>query len=193
MTGTRAEDRGPVAVVVMGVAGSGKSTVGAALAGLAGLGTSSTLTITTGRQRRQDARGKNRSTTGDHRRRVWDVAGPSSTTTRRGAALVLACSALRRSYDRLGVDGDRVRLVHLDVGRPELERRLRERAGHFMAVDMLGSQLCHPEVPDADEALVLDGVRPGTRAGPGHGVDPGVLTARRGSAGTLHLALGGAR
>ena len=80
---------------------------------------------------------------------------------RRGAALVLACSALRRSYrDRLGVDGDRVRLVHLDVGRPELERRLRERAGHFMAVDMLGSQLATLEVPDADEALVLDGVRP---------------------------------
>lgn len=68
---------------------------------------------------------------------------------------------MRRSYrDRLGVDGDRVRLVHLDVGRPELERRLRERAGHFMAVDMLGSQLATLEVPDADEALVLDGVRP---------------------------------
>ena len=44
--------------------------------------------------------------------------------------------------------------------RGELERRLRERAGHFMAVDMLGSQLATLEVPDADEALVLDGVRP---------------------------------
>ena len=74
--------------------------------------------------------------------------------------MVMACSALRRSYrDRLGVDGDRVRLVHLDVGRPELERRLRERAGHFMAVDMLDSQLATLEVPDPAGAQIVDGGR----------------------------------
>ena len=160
MTGTRAEDRGPVAVVVMGVAGSGKSTVGAALAYRLGWdfvdADDHHPAANVDKMRRgEPLDDRDRSPWLDALRTVIDDHA------RRGAALVLACSALRRSYrDRLGVDGDRVRLVHLDVGRPELERRLRERAGHFMAVDMLGSQLATLEVPDADEALVLDGVRP---------------------------------
>lgn len=79
----------------------------------------------------------------------------------RGEGLVLACSALKQAYrDRLGVDGDRVRLVHLDVERPELERRLRTRRGHFMAAEMLDSQLADLEAPGADQALVLDGSLP---------------------------------
>lgn len=159
MTGTRAEDRGPVAVVVMGVAGSGKSTVGAALADRLGWdfvdADDHHPAANVDKMRRgEPLDDRDRSPWLDALRTVIDDHA------RRGAALVLACSALRRSYrDRLGVDGDRVRLVHLDVGRPELERRLRERAGHFMAVDMLDSQLATLEVPDPAGAQIVDGGR----------------------------------
>lgn len=159
MTGTRAEDRGPVAVVVMGVAGSGKSTVGAALADRLGWdfvdADDHHPAANIDKMRRgEPLDDRDRSPWLDALRAVIDDHA------RRGVALVLACSALRQSYrDRLGVDGDRVRLVHLDVERPELERRLRERAGHFMAVDMLDSQLATLEVPDPAGAMVVDGGR----------------------------------
>lgn len=159
MTGTRAEDRGPVAVVVMGVAGSGKSTVGAALADRLGWdfvdADDHHPAANVDKMRRgEPLDDRDRSPWLDALRTVIDDHA------RRGAALVMACSALRRSYrDRLGVDGDRVRLVHLDVGRHELERRLRERTGHFMAVDMLDSQLATLEPPDPAGAMVVDGGR----------------------------------
>lgn len=159
MTGTRAEDREPVAVVVMGVAGSGKSTVGAALADRLGWdfvdADDHHPAANVDKMRRGEP-------LDDEDRAPWldALRAVIDDHARRGAALVLACSALRQSYrDRLGVDGDRVRLVHLDVGRPELERRLRERTGHFMAVDMLDSQLAALEPPDPAGAMVVDGGR----------------------------------
>ena len=159
MTGTRAEDRGPVAVVVMGVAGSGKSTVGAALADRLGWdfvdADDHHPAANVDKMRRGEP-------LDDEDRVPWldALRAVIDDHARRGAALVLACSALRRSYrDRLGVDGDRVRLVHLDVGRHELERRLRERTGHFMAVDMLDSQLATLEPPDPAGAMVVDSGR----------------------------------
>lgn len=59
-----------------------------------------------------------------------------------GRSGVVACSALRRSYrDALrGPAGDVV-LIHLDVPRTELERRLAGRREHFMPASLLDSQL----------------------------------------------------
>ncbi len=60
---------------------------------------------------------------------------------------VLACSALKRDYrERLQVHAD-VRLVYLQ-GSPELlRRRLQTRTGHFMTEGMLASQLATLEEP----------------------------------------------
>ena len=62
--------------------------------------------------------------------------------------LVLACSALKQAYrDALGADRPRMRLVFLDGPRETLAARLGARAGHFMPPGLLDSQLAALEPP----------------------------------------------
>ncbi|MGB3412558.1 MAG: gluconokinase [Microthrixaceae bacterium] len=78
-----------------------------------------------------------------------------------GVAVVLACSALKRSY-RLtlaeGVPG--LRFVHLDVPQPVIFERLQQRQGHFASSALVPSQFADLEVPDGDEATIIDADRP---------------------------------
>ncbi len=72
----------------------------------------------------------------------------------RGESAVLACSALKESYrERLLID-ESVRLVYLkgDVGL--IRERLRDRRGHFMKAAMLDSQFAALEEPE--RALSVD-------------------------------------
>ncbi len=70
-----------------------------------------------------------------------------------GRSTVLACSALKRSYrDRLRVDG-RVRFFYLQVDRPSLEARLRQRQDHFFNPVLLDSQLQTLEPPGAEDTV----------------------------------------
>jgi gluconokinase len=67
---------------------------------------------------------------------------------------ILACSALKRSYRaRLRVD-DRVIIVHLAVSRALIERRLKQRKGHFINPALAESQFDTLEPPQT--ALTLD-------------------------------------
>jgi gluconokinase len=71
---------------------------------------------------------------------------------------VLACSALKQSYrDRLRVTPE-VQIVYLKVSQRELRHRLRLRQGHFMTEAMLDSQLATLEQPEG--AILVDGERP---------------------------------
>lgn len=75
-----------------------------------------------------------------------------------GKLTVLACSALKRDYRRrLGVGEGSVRLLYLR-GAPELLlERLEQRQNHVMKSAMLASQLATLEEPDEGEnAVVLD-------------------------------------
>jgi len=69
---------------------------------------------------------------------------------------VIACSALKRAYrDQLRGDGDiEVGFVLLEVPSHVLERRLCERADHFMPTSLLEDQLATLERPDPDETDV---------------------------------------
>lgn len=68
-----------------------------------------------------------------------------------GRSAVIACSALRRSYrERLREAGPGVRFVYLAVAHDELARRMRARE-HFMPPELLGSQLATLEEPARDE------------------------------------------
>ena len=75
---------------------------------------------------------------------------------------VIACSALKHSYrGQLASTNLResvVRFVYLDVPRAVLERRLRERRGHFAPPELLDSQLATLEEPQA--ALRVNGDQP---------------------------------
>jgi gluconokinase len=68
-----------------------------------------------------------------------------------GRSAVVACSALRRVYrDRLRQAAPGVRFVYLQVAHAELARRMRGRQ-HFMPPALLGSQLATLEEPASDE------------------------------------------
>ena len=95
----------------------------------------------------------------DEDRAPW-LARVNAWLCNHNAGGVASCSALKRPYrDRLR-EGLQVplRLILLEPPRQELQRRLEHRAGHFMPVGLLDSQLTTLEPPDADElALHLTG------------------------------------
>ncbi|WP_121254232.1 gluconokinase [Nocardioides ferulae] len=68
---------------------------------------------------------------------------------------VVTCSALKRSYRKvLDRRGDGVVFVFLHGERETLEARMRARTGHFMPASMLASQLETLEPPGADEPAI---------------------------------------
>lgn len=75
-----------------------------------------------------------------------------------GTGMVLACSALRKSYrDFLGDGRDDVAFVYLKGERTLIEKRLEGRTGHFAGPGILESQLRDLEEPE--DALVVDASR----------------------------------
>jgi gluconokinase len=70
-------------------------------------------------------------------------------------AVVLACSALKRTYrDLLAHGRPTVRFVYLKGERELLQSRLDQRRGHYMPPTLLASQLAALEEPD--DALTID-------------------------------------
>jgi len=77
----------------------------------------------------------------------------------RGENAVVTCSALKESYRQIVVvDPAQVKLVYLRGDFDLLHRRLAQRRGHFMREDMLQSQFAALEPPR--DALVLDVAAP---------------------------------
>lgn len=154
----------PHVVIVMGVAGAGKTTVGRALAESLGWRFHDADDF---HPPANVARMRAGLPLGDAERAPWldalhDIVARDVAA---GAHAVLACSALKRRYREVLVPRDvpagAVRVAYLRVSRSELERRLTTRVAHFASVALLDSQLATLEEPASDEgALVLDGGRP---------------------------------
>lgn len=69
--------------------------------------------------------------------------------------VVVSCSALKRSYrDRLRTADLNLKLVHLTGSKSLLQARMNERRGHFMPAGLLDSQLATLQVPKADETAI---------------------------------------
>jgi len=143
-------------IVVMGVAGSGKTTVGEALASAVGWRFVDADDHHAAASVAKMARGE---PLDDGDRWPWldRLRAIIEGALAREDGLVLACSALKASYRARLAGGDaggRVRFVHL-AGTPELLRaRLAQRPGHFMKPGMLDSQLATLEVPS--DAVTVD-------------------------------------
>jgi gluconokinase len=147
-------------LVVMGVAGSGKSTVGRLLAERLG------LTFEEGddlHPRTNVDKMHAGIPLTDEDRWPWldRVASWVDGRIRAGEGGVIACSALKRAYrDRIAPHGGVV-FVHLVVDSPKLAHRLAHRAGHYMPSSLLASQLDALEEPGPDErALSVDASKP---------------------------------
>ncbi len=144
-------------VVVMGVSGTGKSTVAAALADRLGW-------VVADADDFHPRASRDRMTAGtpltDVERLPWlqDLAAWMAAHRERGVSTVLGCSALRRTYrDVLRAGAPDLYLVHLDGDRETIRARLVARAGHFMPASLLDSQLDTLEPLQRDEkGVVLD-------------------------------------
>jgi carbohydrate kinase (thermoresistant glucokinase family) len=143
-------------VVVMGVAGVGKTTVGELVAGELGLPFHDADDFHSEESRRKMAAGvplteKDREPwLGDLARRMreWETEG--------GA--VVACSALRRRHRDVLRGAGPVRFVFLDADEETLRKRIAERKGHYMPPELLDSQLATLEPPGRDEAVRVEAV-----------------------------------
>lgn len=149
----------PPRVVVMGVAGSGKSTVGAGLAAALGVSFVDGDDLHPVRNRRLMAAG---TALTDADRAPWLTAVRDLLAASPGG-VVVACSALRRAYRDVLRRAGPVGFVELDVPDEVLTRRLTDRPAHFMPAALLASQLVTLEPLAADERGVrVDGTRPPT-------------------------------
>jgi gluconokinase len=156
----RSAGSAPVAVV-MGVAGSGKSVVGVALAQALGCRFIEGDRLHPPENVARMASGQ--PLTDAHRAGWLDAIGAQlSQAVRAGEGAVAACSALKRAYrDRLrGFCPDLV-FIHLAIDRETARQRVGGRKGHFMPTTLVDSQFADLEPPTADEvALTLDATQP---------------------------------
>jgi gluconokinase len=165
-----------IAVVVMGVSGSGKTTVAVALARRLG------WEFAEGDDHHPPANvAKMRAGTplDDADREPWlrALARWIGEREQAGTSCVLTCSALKRSYrDLLRAGNDGVWFVHVDVPQEVLAERLARRTGHYMPASLLDSQLATLEPLGDDEPGVTV---PGTGE-PGEVVDAVLAALPRG-------------
>jgi gluconokinase len=148
-----AEPAHPI-IVVTGVAGSGKTTVGAMLAGRLGWTYAEADDFHPAANLAKMAAGHPLT---DDDRWPWLEAIGRWIDARRAAhePAVVSSSGLKRAYrDLLRRGRPEVRVVFLDGDRELIEKRLLARQGHFMKAGMLDSQFADLEPPQPDEGVV---------------------------------------
>ena len=145
-------------IVVMGVAGCGKSTVGAALAERLGAGFLDGDSLHPQANIDKMASG---TPLNDDDRAPW-LAEIGRRFPASDASLVIACSALKRSYRDIIRSADpSVVFVHLQGTRELLDARMKARPGHFMPASLLDSQLATLEpLQDDETGVVVDIAQP---------------------------------
>jgi gluconokinase len=139
------------ALIVMGVSGSGKSTIAGNLAARLGW-------IFEDGDRFHPASNVAKMSAGypltDEDRWPWlqAIADEIDRISEAGGHVVIACSALKRAYRNVLVHGrSDVRMVYLDGTRELIAARLAARKDHFMPPALLDSQFKTLEPPGADE------------------------------------------
>lgn len=140
----------PVRVVVMGVAGSGKSTVGELLADRAGARYVDGDSLHPPENVAKMAAGTPLT---DADRQPWLERVRDELAS--GDRIVVACSALKRAYRDILRGAGGVRFVFLDVDEPTARQRTRDRTAHWMSEQMVQSQFDTLERPSDDEQDIV--------------------------------------
>ncbi len=143
----------PLRLIVMGVSGCGKSTLATALAAQLGLdmvdGDDLHLPESVSKMRSGIA-------LDDADRWPWLDRIGDYLSAPHAQGRVVACSALKRAYrDRIRAQAGDVCFVFLDGDFTLIEKRMRQRVGHYMQPGLLDSQFRTLENPQADETDVI--------------------------------------
>ncbi|MFF8644538.1 gluconokinase [Streptomyces sp. NPDC015345] len=142
----------PHVVVIMGVAGTGKTTIGPLLADRLGVPYAEGDDFHPPQNVEKMSSGTPLT---DDDRWPWLDAIGAWAHGREGRGGVVSSSALKRSYrDRLRAAAPGVVFVHLTGDRELIEDRMRQRKGHFMPAALLDSQFATLQPLGADEAGV---------------------------------------
>jgi carbohydrate kinase (thermoresistant glucokinase family) len=140
--------------VVMGVSGSGKTTIGRALARRLGWCFEEGDALHPPANIAKMSAGQ---PLDDHDRAPWlaAIAARIDDCRRRGESAVISCSALKRAYREV-IIGNRpeVRLIYLTASRRSIAARLAQRRGHFMPANLLDSQFEILEPPGPEENAI---------------------------------------
>jgi gluconokinase len=143
-------------VILMGVAGSGKTTVGQALAAATGWEFSDADLFHSAAALEKMGRGEPL-TEADRTPWLETMQNAIARWLQEDKNVILACSALKSSYRQiLGGDDPRVKFIYLKGSYDLIQQRLRDRVGHFMKADLLPSQFDTLEEPTATQAFYVD-------------------------------------
>jgi gluconokinase len=149
-------DPHPDAIILMGVSGAGKSSVGRVLAERLGwLFVDGDDLHSTGNVEKM----RGGEPLSDEDRAPWLAAlrGMIAEHAAAGRTLVLACSALKRSYrEQLAAPGAELRFVYLRGGLELIRERLQQRAEHYMPAGLLESQFDALEEPASALRVEID-------------------------------------
>jgi len=143
-------------IVLMGVSGSGKTTVGELLAQRLGCAFLEGDALHPPANIAKMAAGH---PLDDADRAPWLAAihARLAAAAQAGQSLVVSCSALKQAYrDTLAAGGLPLTWVYLKGSRDLLYARLLARHGHFFKADLLDSQLADLEEPSGPSVLTLD-------------------------------------
>jgi len=154
-TSARAAPSPPSVIVVMGVSGAGKSTIAAMLAHRLGWTFEDADWFHPPGNIEKMRSGQPLT---DEDRLAWlqGIAVWIGATRKEGGHAVIACSALKRAYRDILVDGRHdVRFVYLTGDRDLIALRFNLRHGHFMPAALLDSQFATLEEPGEDEHAVV--------------------------------------
>lgn len=140
-------------IVVMGVCGCGKSTVGAMLANNLG---ASFIDGDDLHPRANIEKMQSGTPLNDEDRKPWleRISDVFFSISRRERSCVIACSALKKKYrDEIRKSG-KIIFIHLYGDKDLIMQRMSKRSGHYMKENMIDSQFATLEFPKDEEFVI---------------------------------------
>ncbi|NLS18012.1 gluconokinase [Rhizobium sp. P40RR-XXII] len=145
----------PLAIIVMGVSGSGKSSIGEGVAAKLGIHFIEGDALHPAANVEKMSKGIPLT---DEDRWPWleKIGQEISASLAKGEGVAVTCSALKRVYrERLrAAAGGHLYFIYLEGSKELLTKRMGERKGHFMPASLLESQLQTLEVPTGEPGVV---------------------------------------
>ncbi|BCH65042.1 gluconokinase [Agrobacterium vitis] len=145
----------PWAIIVMGVSGCGKSSIGEGLAKKLDVPFLEGDSLHPAANVEKMAKG---TPLNDEDRWPWlqAIGDKMAAALREGQTIIVSCSSLKKSYRDLlrEATGNLTAFIYLEGSKELLTRRMGERTGHFMPVSLLESQLATLESPKDEPCVV---------------------------------------